>query len=178
MRAKTCACTRRIRLDSVTLEEQALVVELLQKPPQSLYVFIVVCDVRIVEVYKVSHLLSKLAPLGCEHHDVLAALVVVLFCRDILLRILVVNILLGNAKLLLYAKLNGKTMGIPTSLAWHLKTVHCLIAVEGILNCTSKHMVDARMSVRRRRTFEEDKLRTAFALIDRLVEDIKLHPLV
>ena len=178
MRAKTGTCTRRVRLDSVAFEEQTLVVELLQKPPKSLDILVVVCDVRIVEVDEVAHLLGELAPLGCEHHDVLAALVVVLLCRDILLRILVVNILLCNTKLLLYAKLNGESVSIPASLARHLKTVHCLIAVEGVLDCTGKHVVDARVSVRRRRTFEEDELWTAFAFIDRLVEDIKLHPLV
>ena len=103
---------------------------------------------------------------------------VVLLCRDILLRILVVNILLCNTKLFLYAKLNGESVSIPASLARHLKTVHCLISVEGVLDCTGEHVVDARVSVRRRRTLEEDELWTAFAFIDRLVEDVKLHPLV
>ena len=85
MRAQTCTCTWRVWLDGVTLVEQPLVVELLEEPPESLDVLVIVSDIRMIEIYEVTHLLGQLAPLSGELHHVLATLVVVILSRDILL---------------------------------------------------------------------------------------------
>ena len=85
VRAKTRTCTRRIRLDGIALIEQTLVVELLEEPPKSLDILVVVCDIGMVEVNEVAHALCQLAPLSRELHDVLTATMVVFLSRDILL---------------------------------------------------------------------------------------------
>ena len=85
VRRQTGTSTWRIRLDCIALIKQALVVELLEEPPQCLDILVVVCNIWMVEVDKIAHLLCKLTPLGSKHHHILTALVVVIFCRDILL---------------------------------------------------------------------------------------------
>ena len=85
MRAQACTCAWRVWLNGVTLVEQPLIIELLEEPPESLDVLVIVGDIRMIEIYEVTHLLGQLAPLSGELHHVLAALVVVILCRDILL---------------------------------------------------------------------------------------------
>ena len=147
VRRKACACAWRIWLYGVALVEQTLIVELLEQPPECLDVLVVVGDIRVVEVDEVAHFLGELAPLGCEHHNVLAALVVVVLSRDVLLRSLVVDILLGDSKLLLHAKLHGESVSVPACLAVNLESLHSLIAVECVLNGACQDVVDARMTV-------------------------------
>ena len=78
MRAQSSTCTWRIWLDGVTLVEQSLLIELLQEPPQCLDILVVVGNVRIIQINKITHLLGEVAPLLCEHHHVLAALLVII----------------------------------------------------------------------------------------------------
>ena len=85
---------------------------MLEEPPESLDVLVVVCDIRMIEINEVTHLLGQLAPLSGELHHVLAALVVVILGRDILLRSLVVDILLGDAEFLLDTEFNRESVPI------------------------------------------------------------------
>ena len=147
MRRQSGTCARRVRLNGVALVEQAFVVELLEEPPQSLNILVVVCDVRMVEVDEIAHLLGQLAPLGCKHHHILTTLLVVFLGRDILLRSLVVDILLCDTKLLLYAKLYGESVCVPSRLAVNLESLHGLIAIECVLNGACQNVVNARMTV-------------------------------
>ena len=176
MRAQTCTCAWRVWLDGVTLVEQALVVELLEEPPESLDILVIVGDIRMVEIYEVTHLLGQLAPLSGELHHVLTALVVVILGRDILLRSLVVDILLGDAEFLLDTEFNRESVGIPSRLAVNLEALHGLVSVECILDTTCQHVVNTRVAISRWRSLKEDKLRAAFTLVDRLVEDIVFLP--
>ncbi len=147
VRAQACTCAWRIWLDGIALVKQALVVELLEEPPQSLDVLVVVSDIRMVEVNEVTHLLGQLAPLGSKLHHILTTLVVVVLCRDILLRSLVVNILLGNTQFFLDTEFNRKSVSIPSSLAVNLESLHSLVSVECILDTTSQHVVNTRVAV-------------------------------
>ena len=67
-------------------------------------------------------------------------------------------------------------MGVPAGFTLHLHTLHRLVAVEGVLDGTCKHVVDAGMAVGRGRPLEEYKLRTALALVDGAPEDVLLLP--
>jgi hypothetical protein len=51
---------RGVRLNGVALIEQALVVELLEEPPQCLDIFVVESDIRMLEVDEIAHLLRQL----------------------------------------------------------------------------------------------------------------------
>ena len=163
-------------MDGVALVEQAFLIELLEQPPQRLYILIVVSDVRIVEVYEVAHLFRQVTPFLCEHHHILTALLVIILCRDVFLRCLIVDIGLGDTQFFLHTQFYGQTVCIPTSLTLHLIALHRLIAIEGILDGTSQHMVDAWVTVSRGRTLEEYELRTALTLFDRAPEHVFLSP--
>ena len=91
--------------------------------------------------------------------------------------LLVVDVGLGDAQFLLNAQLDGQSVGVPSCLAVHLKALHRLVAVEGIFDATRQYVVYTWVSVGRRRSFKEYKLRTTFTFIDTLVEDIILLPL-
>ena len=77
--------SRRVRLNGITFIEQTLVVELLQKPPKGLDKFIVIRDIRVVEVNEIPHFLRKFTPFSSEHHHVFTTFLIIVFCRDILL---------------------------------------------------------------------------------------------
>ena len=101
----------------------------------------------MVEVNKVTHLLRQVTPFLREHHHVFATLGVIILGRDIALRLLIVNISLGDAQFLLHAQLYGQSMSIPTSLTLHLEALHGLIAVESILDASCQHVVNARVTI-------------------------------
>ena len=152
---------RRIRLDGVALIKQSLLIELLEQPPQRLDILVVISDIRIVKIHKVSHLLRQIAPLLCVHHHVLTTFLVVVLRRDVLVALLVVDIGLGDTEFFLHSQLYRQSVRIPASLTLHLETLHRLIAVESILNSTRQHVMDTRMTVGRGRTLKEYKLRTS-----------------
>ena len=176
MARQACASCRRVRLDGVALIEQAFLIELLQQPPQGLDILIVIGDVRMVQIDKIAHLLRQFTPLGGVHHHILAALAVVVLRRYVALRLLVVDVSLGDAQFLLHTQFYGQSVGVPAGLTLHLIAAHGLIAVERVLDAACQHVVNAGVSVGRRRTLEEHKLRTTLALVHRAPEDILLLP--
>ena len=171
VRGQTCSCCWRIRLNGVALVEQVLVVELLKEIPQGLYVLVVVCDVWVLKVNPVAHLVGELRPLVGVHHHILAAGVVIVVHAYLL-----AYILFGYAERLLHRQLYRQTMSIPSCLALNLIALHGLVSEERILDSTTHHVVYARMSVGRRRTLVENELRTTFLLVYTLMEYIVLLP--
>ena len=178
MRRESCSSSWRIRLDGISLIEQSLVIELAKQPPQGLDILVVVCNIRMVEIHEISHFLGELAPFSRKHHHVLTAFAVVVFNRDILARLMVVDVGLGNAKLLLHSQFHRQSMSIPSSLAVNLIPLHRLVSVECILDGSCKHMVNSWMPVSRGRSLKEYKLRTTFTFIYRLVEYVISVPLL
>ena len=167
---------RRIRLDGIALIKQPLVIKLLQEPPKGFYILVVIRDVGMVEVNPITHLLRKVAPLGGELHHILTAFLVIVFNRNILVRLLIINVGLRYAKLLLYAKLHGQPVSVPASLAVNLVALHCLVTVERILYGTRQHMVDAGMAVCRGRSLKEYELGASLTLCYRFTEHVVLAP--
>ena len=139
---KTRTCCGRVGLNGVTLIEQALVEELLQKPPQCLDIFVVVGDIRVVHIHPVTHLLCQVLPYVGELHHLLAAGAVVLLDRDCL-----ADILLGDAELLLHTQLYGQTVCVPTRLTVYEVTLLCLVAADNILDGAGHHVVNTRHTV-------------------------------
>ena len=120
----------------------------------------------MVEIYEVAHLLGKFTPLGSKHHHILTTLVVVILCRDVLLGCLVVDILLCYTEFLLNAKLNWKSVCVPSCFAVNLESLHSLVTVECVFNGARQHVMDARMTISRGRTLEEYELWTTLTLVD------------
>ena len=67
------------------------------------------------------------------------------------------DILLGDAKALLYAQLYRQAVGVPTGLAVDVKALLSLVAAEDILDGTCHNVVNARLAVSRRRSVVEHK---------------------
>ena len=130
----------------------------------------------MIQIDEISHLLGQFTPLCRELHDVLTALMVIVLHRDVLIRFLVVDIFFSDAQFLLHTELHRQSVCIPSGFTLHLKALHGLVAVKGILDAACQHMVDTGMTIGRWRTLEEDKLRAALSLINTLVEDVVLLP--
>ena len=169
---QACSRTWRIWLDGVALVEQSLVVKLLEHPPQSLDVAVVVSDIWIIKIDPVAHLVCKVGPFLGIFHYLLAAGSIVFIDRDLL-----ADILLGDAKALLDTELDRQTVGIPTCLALHLIALHRLETAEDILDRTCHHVVDTWHTIGRRRTLIEDKRRMTLTSGHTLFEDIVFVPL-
>ncbi len=168
---KARTCSWRIRLDGISLIEQALLIELLQEPPQGLDVAVIVSDIRVVEIYPVAHLMGQFGPLLGVLHDLLTAGSIVVIDRDFL-----ADVLLGDAEHLLHAELYRQTVGIPTGLALHLIALHGLEAAENILDRTSHYVVNTWHTVCRRWTLVKHERRMALTCGHRLLKDTVLIP--
>ena len=76
---KTRTGCGRVGLNGVTLIEQALVVELLQKPPQSFDIFVIVGDIWVIHIHPITHLFCEVLPhIGELHHRLAAGAVILL----------------------------------------------------------------------------------------------------
>ena len=88
VRTQTRSCGRRVGLNSVTLIEIALLVQLFEQVPQGLYVLVVVRDIRMFQVHPITHLTGQFGPLGGVLHHFLAASGIVLVHTNLLADIL------------------------------------------------------------------------------------------
>ena len=128
MRTEAGAIGRRIGLDCVSFIEQTLVINLLQKVPEGLYITIVVGDIRIVHIDPVAYPLCHIHPLCGIFHDLLTA------GRIIFLdRYLGADISLRNPKFLLNTEFDRKTMGIPSGTAAYFEAGLSLVTADSIL---------------------------------------------
>ena len=134
-------------MDGIALVEQSLVVELLEQPPQRLNIFIVVSDVRMIEVNPISHFLGQVSPLGSVGHDVLPAFLVVVGNGDIVFAFFVVDIGFGDTEFFLDTEFHRQSVGVPSSFPVHLESLHRLVAVEGVFDGSGQDMVYTGVSV-------------------------------
>ena len=117
--------------------------------------------------------MGQVFPLAGVFHHLLAAGGVILVNRNLL-----ADIFLGDAQGLLYAKLYGQTVGVPTGLAQHLIALHRLVTAEDVLDGPGHHVVDARHTVGTGRTLIEYIRLRAVALTNAATKHIFLVPLL
>ena len=173
MGAEACACCRRVGLDRVAFVEITLLVDVLEKVPQSLDVAVFVGDVRIVGIHPVADLLGEIHPLVSIFHDLLAAGAVVLFYGDGL-----ADIFLCDAELLLHAELHGQSVGVPSGLSFNQIASLGLVSADCVLDGTGHDMVYAGHSVCRRRSFVEHEPGLSFAQGKGLLEGVLFTPFI
>ena len=111
--------------------------------------------------------------MGGVLHNLGTAGVVVVVNADFL-----ADVFLGDAQLLLNAQLNGQAVSVPASLAVDQKALQRLVSADDVLNATRHNVVNARHSVSRRRTFEEDEFRVSRASVDTFLKGVVLVPLL
>ena len=125
----------------------------------------------MLEIDPVSHLRGDLVPFVFVPQYGLAAFSVVFLDRD-----LDANVFFGDAEFFFDTEFNGKSVRIPTSFAFHLKSAHGLIATDQILQGTGDDVVDTGHPVGAGRTFIEHKSRRAFAVRNALLKGLVSFP--
>ncbi len=162
---------RAVRRDPVVLDQQALVVDLLQRPPDGLDVRGVHRPVGVVGVDPVAHPLGhllegadvaehRLAAPGVELGDPVGL--------DVALA--------GEPELLLDGELDGQPVAVPAGLPLDAVALHGLEAGEDVLEDPSLDVVGARQAVRRRGTLVEGPGGAPSCGVERLVEDLVVAP--
>lgn len=155
----------------MVLDQQALVEDLLQRPPHGLDVLGVHRAVRVVEVDPVAHAGRQLGEsVGVPGHG-LAALGVELgdaVRLDVLLAV--------EAQLLLDRQLDRQAVAVPAGLAAHVVALHGPEAGEDVLEDAGLDVVGAGHAVGGRRALVEHPLGAALGLVEALVEDLVLAP--
>ena len=130
----------------------------------------------MIKVDEIAHLLGQFAPFGREFHHVLATFLVIVGHGYIFGRLLVVDVGLCDAEFFLHAQFYGQTVCVPSCFALDLKAFHRFISIKGVFDAACQYVMDTGMTVGRGRSFVENELWTAFALVDGLVEDVVFLP--
>ena len=139
---QTSTCSRAVGLNGISLVEQTFLIQLLQQPPQCLYVFVVIGDIGMFHIHPVSHLLAQVGPFARVFHHIQAAALVVLLYTDGF-----AYIFLGDAQLFLHTEFYGQSMGVPSCLTHNLLSVHSLITAEGVLQTSGQYVMDTWVTV-------------------------------
>jgi hypothetical protein len=148
-------------------------VKLFEKIPYRLNILVIESDVRIIKVNPVAHFDGKVIPEILVFHDLLLAELVIFFNRDLL-----AYIFLSYPKSLFYTDLDGQSMSIPSRFAFNEVSFLSLITAENIFDGTCCDMMDARLSVSRRRAFVENELRVPFSQRNALLESTMFFPVI
>ena len=155
----------------MVLDQQALVEDLLERPPDGLDVRRVHRPVGLVEVDPVPHAGGQLGEgVGVAGHR-LAALGVELgdaVRLDVLLA--------GEAQLLLDGELDREAVAVPAGLAGDVVALHRPVAREDVLEDAGLDVVGAGHAVGGRRALVEDPLGAALGLLQAALEDLVVLP--
>ncbi len=162
---------RAVRRDAVVLDEQALGVDLLERPPHRLDVGGVHGAVGVAGVDPVAHPLGHLlervdvpqhglAAPGVELGDAVGL--------DVLLA--------GEAELLLHGELDGQAVAVPAGLPVDEVALHGLEAGEDVLEDARLDVVGAGPAVGGRRALVEGPARPVGGPVQRLVEGLVVPP--
>jgi hypothetical protein len=165
------AVARAVGHHLVALGQQALLPDLLERPPDRLDVGVVEREVGVAGVDPEADPLGQLVPLVDVAEHRLAALRVELgdpVALDVVLAL--------DAELLLDLELDREPVAVPAGLAGNEVPLHGLVAGEDVLEDARQDVVRARPPVGGRRTLVEDEAGRPLAAADRLVEDVALAP--
>ena len=155
----------RVRQHSEALVDQALVVQLLERPHDRLHEVGVHGLVAVVEVDPARLAGDVLLPLvGVLQHGGGAVLVELGQAHVLDLA------LVGDAQLLLRLELGGQAVAVPAEHAVDLLAAHGLVARDDVLDVARQQVAVVRQAVGERRAVVEDVLFVAVALVDRRLE--------
>ena len=144
---------------------------MLKQPPKRFDVSVFVGDVRVVEVHPIAHFVGQVGPfLGVFHHFLTASIVVLVH------RNLFADVFFFDTECFFHPQLHGQAVGVPARFTEHLEAAHGFVAAHDVLNGARQHVVNARHTVGRRRTFVEHKSGSAFTLFNTFGEHVFLFP--
>jgi len=171
VRGQRGAATGAVGDDPVALDQQALVEDRLERPPDRFDVGVVERVIGLVGVDPEADPLGERVPLVDVAEHRLAALGIELghaVALDV--------VLVDEAELLLDLELHRQPVAVPAALARDHVALHRLVAGKDVLEDARQDVVRARAPVGSRWALVEDEARRPLAAPDRLVEDIALAP--
>ena len=142
MARQTRSSSWRIWLNGISLVKIAFFIKFLQQIPQRFDIFVIVSDIRIVQINPITHLLGKVGPFFGIFHHLTTTSGIVFINRNLL-----ADILFGDTQHFLHAQFNRQTVRIPTRLTANLETLHRLETAERIFYRSRHHMVNTWHSV-------------------------------
>ena len=165
------AAARAVGDDLVSLIEQALFPDLLQRPPFGLDVVVVIGNIGILHVRPEGDAVGHLLPLGLILPDRFFALL------DERLHAVSLDLLFSvQAEHLFDLQLNGQAVGVPAGLAQNVIALHGLVPRDEILDGARLDVADVRAAVRGRRTVEEGIGLLSLSQLYALFKDLVLLP--
>ena len=171
MGGQTGSAARAVRQDLVALVDQSHIEGFFEDPPAGFDIVVVQRDIRVIHVSHICHAVGHLRPHIRVGKNRFAA-----FFVEFLDAVSFDILLAGESELFFHFDLDRKAMGIPAALSLYLIALHGLVAVDGILERSCHHVVDARLAVRCRRSFIEYKGRRALARGDAFVQQVFFLP--
>jgi hypothetical protein len=165
------AAARAVRRHPMVLHQQALVVDLLQRPPHRLDVARVHRPVGLVGVHPVRHAAREVLELTDVPHHGLAAPRVEL--RD---AVGLDVALAREPELLLDGQLHGEAVAVPAALARYVTALHGLEPREQVLEYPRLDVVGAGLAVRGRRPLVEHPGLAVLGLLEAPGEDVVALP--
>ena len=165
------AAARAVGDGLVAFVEQALFIDLLQRPPLGLDIVVLIGHIGVLHVRPEGHAVGHLLPLGLVFPDGLFAFL------DEGLHAVGLNLLLAvQTQQLFHLQLHGQAVGIPARLAQHVVALHGFIARNEVLDGARFHMPNVRAAVGGGRPVEEGIGRRAPAQLHALFKNAVLLP--
>ena len=171
MGCQTGSAARAVRQDLVSLVDQAHIEGFFEDPPAGFDIIVIQRDIGVIHVSHISHAVGHIRPhIGIGENRFAALFVEFLdtVSFDILLA--------GESELLFYFDLDRESVGIPAAFSLDLIALHRLVTVDGVLQSSRHHVVDARLAVRRRRSFIEYERWRALTRGDAFVQQVFFFP--
>ncbi len=166
-----CFVTRAVRGDPVVFDEQPLVEDLLEGPPDALDVGGVHGAVGVVQIAPVAHALGHPGEVGDVTQHRLAAAGIELGDAEVL-----DVALAGETQLLFYGELDGQAVAVPAGAARNMKAPHRAEAGEEVLEDARLDVMGARPAVGGRGTLVEDPPRPVRGRVQGTLEDLQILP--
>lgn len=167
------AAARAVGGDPEVAEQQVLVEDDLERPPDGLHVGGIHRAVGLGQVDPVAHPLGHVLE-GVHVPEHRRAAPVVELGDAVRLDVL----LAGQAELFLDGHLDGQAVAVPARLAGHAVALHRLVAGEEVLEDAGLDVVHAGHAVGGGRALVEDPVGAAGVLLDRALEDLAVPPAV
>ena len=129
MAGKGGTTARAVGNDLEALVQQALLPDLLQRPPLGLDVVVIVCDKRMLHVSPEAYGAGEILPHALVFPDALFT-----FADERIQAVLLDLLLAVQTQHLLDLQLYRKSVGIPAGLSWYLSLIHILINNDASIN--------------------------------------------
>ena len=171
VRGQRRAAVRAIGHDLEALVEEALVVDLLERPPLGLDEVIVVRHIGMLHIRPESDGLGEVLPHALVLPNGLLALL------DEGLEAVLLDLLLAvEAERLLDLQLDGEAVGVPAGLTGHEIALHGAVAGDHVLDGARQDVADVGLAVRGGRAVIEDVGPGGGGLFHALLEDVVRDP--